>query len=1065
MPDVNDDAPAQTGQRATAESIERGGGGLDVDALLARVRSATTPPGTGRQAPTEAAVTVGTPAPESRGDGDTAGAAATAAPPEQGADSGSGAGAGGPGSGTASGVRSEGSSPGTASGGSVGTASGGSVGTASGGSVSTASGGSTGAASGGSAGTASRRSTGTASGGTDTESPGSGGASVPLLRRADRADALRDVDALAAAIASAAAPYVPDGHLPLDADFFDAGGSSVGAVELVAELERLLGTEVALDDVFADARPRSLARRWLSATGPGTALATPVAPEAPVTETSPAAQSAPVDGRAAAGATRLGGPAPGRPATPANAGAVAASTRPVTSADGRAVPVTTRPAASADERTVATTTVPAAPGGGRTAATTTRPAAHGSVTATLTTCEGTSPGTFEGTSPGTSEYTRPATSAGPRTEPPARALPAVAPRPLPVPSPRTPPFTAATREPDGRAAAFATARSEDLDQILADLALADRLPWTGAPEPLPPRRVLLTGATGFLGGHMLLDLLRHTDAHVHCLVRAADEESATARLGEHLRSYRLPWSSEVRRRVTVLPGDIRSPRLGLSDELWDTLAHELDSVVGVAAAVDFLRGYQSLRRSNVLGALTLAELAATGRPKPLHHISSIAVFNEVGIASMGEDDPLARIDRLVSGYDQSKWAAEVALRRARDHGLVVTALRPGGIGGHTRTGAYNPQDLSSGLISAFGRFRTVPAFRHLNAAPVDWVSRVAVAAVCDPDAWGHDYNLTGVPNTLDDVVRDMALGGMHVRVQGWDEWRADTLARLDAEPMPELAFLGRVLRSPTALKLCEATLTGPAATDDRTTALVETLALPGAARYDARAQLSTFERLAEDGLARLPGKDDQPYLWFAETTEGSVGPVGAQPEVPCSMALTLSIASMYQLVKERRVDVAGTLTCTALHPEPLTVDHGDLWVRPEEGIPQEHGMRHQLLRYRLSLRDADGGRWWLEGHKYARARRDVWRQARALSVEIGREGEPATLAGEMVVPADRYVRDQIDGIKVDPRLTGPEKRAAKLTWLAWFGAEVGRGLLGPFARAAADLLDLRRTPTLTEHKR
>jgi thioester reductase-like protein len=552
---------------------------------------------------------------------------------------------------------------------------------------------------------------------------------------------------------------------------------------------------------------------------------------------------------------------------------------------------------------------------------------------------------------------------------------------------------------------------------------------------------------------------------VYCLVRAADEEAAIARLGAALRSYSLPWSSEVSRRVTVLPGDIRQPRLGLSDELWHTLAHELDSVVGVAAAVDFLRGYQSLRTSNVLGALTLAELAATGCPKPLHHISSIAVFNEVGITSMGEDDSLAHADRLISGYDQSKWAAEVALRRARDHGLIVTALRPGGIGGHTKTGAYNPQDLSSGLISAFGRFRTVPAFRCLNAAPVDWVSRVAVAAICEPDAWGHDYNLTGVPNSLDDVVRDMALGGMHVRVQDWDEWRTDVLARLEAEPVPELAFLTRVLQSPTALKLCEATLEGPAATGVRTAALVEVLGLPPAARYDAQAQLKTFERLARDGLARLPHKDDQPYLWFAEATEGGVGPVGAPPDTPCSLALTLSIASMYQLVEERRVDVTGELICAAVHAKPVTVVRGDVWIRPEDGIPQQHGLKHQLLCYRLSLHDVDGGHWWLEGRKYARARRDLWRQARTLTVEIGREGEPASLSGEVVVPADSYVRDQIDGIHVDPRLTGQEKRAAKLTWLAWFGVQMGRGLLGPFARAAAELLDLRRTPSLTEPRR
>ncbi|MET8244304.1 thioester reductase domain-containing protein [Streptomyces sp. NPDC005202] len=733
----------------------------------------------------------------------------------------------------------------------------------------------------------------------------------------------RDVGALAATIAAAAGRYLPGGLLSPDTDFFDAGGTSVHAVELVAELEGELGIEFDLDEVFADARPISLARRWLSATGAsGTPASTPAA----------------------------------------------------TSASASSTPST-----------------------------------------------------------------------------------------LPIPSPRTP---ATATSPAGTGDdPYTRARRGDLDQILADLALADRLPFTDVPEPLPPRRVLLTGATGFLGSHMLLDLLRHSDAHVYCLVRAADEEAAVARLGEALRSYRLPWSSEVRRRVTVLPGDIRQPRLGLSDELWHMLAHELDSVVGVAAAVDFLRGYQSLRGSNVLGALTLAELAATGRPKPLHHISSIAVFNEVGITSMGEDDPLAHVDRLISGYDQSKWAAEVALRRVRDHGLVVTALRPGGIGGHTKTGAYNPQDLSSGLISAFGRFRTVPAFRCLNAAPVDWVSRVAVAVICEPDAWGYDYNLTGVPNTLDDVIRDMALGGMHVRVQDWDEWRTDALARLEADPVPELAFLTRVLQSPTALKLCEATLKGPAVTGDRTAALVEALGLPPAARYDAQAQLKTFERLAQDGLARLPHKDDQPYLWFSETTEGSVGPVGTPADTPCSMALTLSIASMYQLVKERRVDVTGEVVCAAVHPEPLTVERGDIWIRPEEGIPQQHGLKHQLLCYRLRLRDADGGHWWLEGRKYARARRDLWRQTRALTVEIGREGEPASLAGDVVVPADSYVRDQIDGIKVDPRLTSREKRAAKLTWLAWFGLEMGRGLLGPFARAAADLLDLRRTPTFTEHHR
>jgi len=607
-------------------------------------------------------------------------------------------------------------------------------------------------------------------------------------------------------------------------------------------------------------------------------------------------------------------------------------------------------------------------------------------------------------------------------------------------------------------AASTDTAGKDLDVIAADLARAETLPWVGAPDLVEPRRILLTGATGFLGSHLLLDLLRRSDAHVVCLVRASDVPHGLQRLGEAFARFDLPWSAEIRRRVTVVPGDLSRPRLGLSPERWDRLAEEVDSIANAAAAVDFLRGYPSLRHANVLGPLTLAHLAAAGRPKPLHHISSLAVFNEPGSTGRGEDDPVAHIDQLVAGYDKSKWAAEAVLRRARDHGLVVTLLRPGGIGGHTVTGAYNPQDLSSGLLAAFSRFRTVPAFRHLNIAPVDWVSQVAAAIVTEPEAWGGTYHLTGVPSTLDDVVHEMALGGMNVQVHGWDEWRSDTLAKLSAEPLPQLDFLARLLQSPTAVRLCEATLLGPAATGERTRAFAAAQGLPAPATYGAQAQLKTYERMAEDGLARLPQPDDPPYLSFPETLEGRVSAVGSAADSPCTLSLTLSIASMHQLLRERRVDVRGQLSCPFIHPEPLTVE-GDMWVRPHEGVPLRHGVRHPLLRYRLTLRDAEGRLWWLDGHKTARARRDLVRQTRALAVQIGRDGQEALLSGEVVVPGDTYMRQQVDGIQVNPALSSQEQRVAKLTWLAWFCSQIGRGLLDPMLRAGADLLDARRTPT------
>lgn len=733
------------------------------------------------------------------------------------------------------------------------------------------------------------------------ESGGRGAAAVAaLLARFDKsgpttppattggAGGAWSLDGLASAIASKAARFLPGAPIDAETDLFEAGATSVDAVELVAALDRELDVRLSLDDVFADARPRRLAQRWLRTTG------------------QPALATAPT-------------------------------------------------AAPADE------------------------------------------------------------------EPPQGGD-----------------------------------DNDDLALITADLARADRLPWCGDPDPVPPRRILLTGATGFLGSHMLFDLLRHSRAHIVCLVRADSAQAAEQRLAEALTSFALPWSAEVKRRITVLVGDIRQPRLGLPDERWAALAQELDSIVNVAAAVDFLRGYHSLRRTNVLGALTLAELAMTGPSKPLHHISSVAVFNELGVASMGEDDPVAHVDRLAAGYDKAKWAAEAALRRAREHGLTVTFLRPGGIVGHTRTGAYNGHDISSGYMSVISRYRTAPAMRYLNVAPVDWVSRIATAVVCEPSAWGKNYHLTGRANTLPELVRDMALGGMNVQVLGWDDWLADFLSRMERDPVPELEFLARVLRNPAAQKLCEATLLGPAATSERTDAFIARHKLPPATRYDAKAQLKNYERMARDGLVVLPRREDPPHLWFPETMRGKLGPVDGSPDTRCAFALTLSIASMYQLTEHRTIHVSGTVTCRRLHKDPLTVEDGEIWVRPDEGIPLRHGTDHPLLRYRLALRDSDGQAWWLEGWKTARARTDYWKQARTLAVEAGREGEPASLSGVMKVPGKSYRREQIDGIRVNPALSLQEQRTAKLTWLMWFTQQMVQGLAEPTLRAGADLLDLRR---------
>ncbi|MFD0535964.1 phosphopantetheine-binding protein [Actinomadura luteofluorescens] len=77
-----------------------------------------------------------------------------------------------------------------------------------------------------------------------------------------------DLEGLAAAIAARTAPFLGGRRIGVDVDFFDAGATSVDAAGFAAALNRDLGLRLSLDDVFADARPRRLARLGLaSATG------------------------------------------------------------------------------------------------------------------------------------------------------------------------------------------------------------------------------------------------------------------------------------------------------------------------------------------------------------------------------------------------------------------------------------------------------------------------------------------------------------------------------------------------------------------------------------------------------------------------------------------------------------------------------------------------------------------------------------------------------------------------------------------------------------------------------
>ena len=291
-------------------------------------------------------------------------------------------------------------------------------------------------------------------------------------------------------------------------------------------------------------------------------------------------------------------------------------------------------------------------------------------------------------------------------------------------------------------------------QIAADLnSAADvRVDAAARTTPAEFRHVLLTGATGFVGAHLLKELLESTDAIVYCLVRAHGEVGALIRLRENLQRYGFD-AREYLPRIVCIAGDLAWPRFGLTEEDYRDHSQRIDTVFHGGALVDYLRDYGGHRSANVLGTVEILRFAGSGRTKFLHHVSTLGVLplSEPALSGKVFPEDIALDDRYLpaGGYSQSKWAADQLASLARSRGLQVNVFRPGEVMPAIELGVPNPKALSHMVIKAILTLGMYPETdATLDYTPADYVSRAMVHLArrsAGPGATYHLRHPTGIP--------------------------------------------------------------------------------------------------------------------------------------------------------------------------------------------------------------------------------------------------------------------------------------------------------------------------------
>ena len=176
------------------------------------------------------------------------------------------------------------------------------------------------------------------------------------------------------------------------------------------------------------------------------------------------------------------------------------------------------------------------------------------------------------------------------------------------------------------------------------------------------RRVVLTGCTGFLGTHMLRNLVADPDvAEVHCLcIRSRHVRVKDAKIREY-------------------KGDLVKSLLGLSTDDFKRLSQTADLIIHLGADVNHLKSYEAMRAANVVSTQTLLAMA-TPRRVPVHFVSSSSVamlqkdtseLAEVPPSSFWPPADAESLMKNAIGYAASKWMGEILLERAQDVPAVV----------------------------------------------------------------------------------------------------------------------------------------------------------------------------------------------------------------------------------------------------------------------------------------------------------------------------------------------------------------------------------------------------------
>lgn len=284
--------------------------------------------------------------------------------------------------------------------------------------------------------------------------------------------------------------------------------------------------------------------------------------------------------------------------------------------------------------------------------------------------------------------------------------------------------------------------------------------------------VLLTGATGFLGIHVLGYLIDHTDSPVICLIRKGAAQSTEKRMKSLMTYYfGRPYLEEFESgRIRTIDGDITDKGL-----IADIEKEAFDIVINCAACVKHFANDDILDRVNVTGVKNLMALCEKTKRR-LIQISTVSVAGENVDHALSDhltmDETMLYFGQDLSNqYVHSKFEAERAMLTDMAKGeLDGKIIRVGNLMSRASDGEFQANAVTSGFMRNLLGYATIGAYpvsqmaRPVEFSPIETVAEAVVRLAGTSERYTVFHAVNGHWIEMGDLIAAMNDAGLPVEV-------------------------------------------------------------------------------------------------------------------------------------------------------------------------------------------------------------------------------------------------------------------------------------------------------------